>query len=166
MRSAFEATSARPDASTDDHRERLGRQHHAAAVAPGRSSGVSALPDGRPGRVDLGDGLVGLDLEREVEAAGGRELDQQVIEQRHARGDVRLRRCPGAMPARRSQLAALDVGAERAEPLVDALVAAVDLADVADARLAFGAERRDHHRHAGADVGALEALPDELRRAR
>ena len=52
-----------------------------------------------------------------------------------------------------------------AQPLVDALVAAVDLADVADLRGALGAERRDHHRHAGADVGARQPLAVELRRA-
>src|SRR5204863_3792938 len=37
---------------------------------------------------------------------------------------------------------------ERAQPLVDPLVAAVDLADVADRGRALGAEARDQHRHA------------------
>src|SRR5439155_26243279 len=52
---------------------------------------------------------------------------------------------------------ALDVRAELLEALVDPLVAAVDLTDVADLRLAIGAQRRDEHGHAGADVGALHA---------
>src|SRR4051812_30826218 len=60
---------------------------------------------------------------------------------------------------------ALDPRAERAQPLVDPLVAAVDLADVADLRLALGAERGDEHRHAGADVGALHALAAKPPRA-
>ena len=42
------------------------------------------------GCIDLGDRLVGLDLEREVEPAGGGELDEEVVEQRHPGGDVRL----------------------------------------------------------------------------
>ena len=43
-----------------------------------------------------------------------------------------------------------------AQALVDALVAAVDLADVADLADALGAPGGDEHRHAGADVGALQ----------
>src|SRR5688572_8154200 len=53
---------------------------------------------------------------------------------------------------------ALDARAELAQALVDALVAAVDLADVADLRASLGAQGRDEHRHAGADVGRLDAL--------
>src|SRR3954454_21149442 len=56
---------------------------------------------------------------------------------------------------------ALDPGAELAKALVDALVAAVDLADVADLGTALGAQRRDQHRHAGPDVGRLQSLPRE-----
>ena len=58
-------------------------------------------------------------------------------------------------------LAALDFGAEGAEALVDTLVAAVDLPDVPDRGAPVGAERCDHHGHAGADVRALEPLPHE-----
>ena len=47
---------------------------------------------------------------------------------------------------------ALDARAEGLKALVDALVAAVDLADVADLQAALGAEGRDEHGHAGADV--------------
>src|ERR671916_1171044 len=53
---------------------------------------------------------------------------------------------------------ALDARPERAQALVDPLVPAVDLADVVDLRLALRAQRRDQHRHAGTDVGALHAL--------
>src|SRR6185503_16080158 len=53
---------------------------------------------------------------------------------------------------------ALDARAELAQPVVDALVAAVDLTDVADLRDALGTEARDEHRHAGPDVRALHAL--------
>ena len=61
---------------------------------------------------------------------------------------------------------ALDARAEVAQALVDALVAAVDLADVADLRAPVGAQRGDQHRHAGADVGRLDALAAQPRRAR
>ena len=47
--------------------------------------------------------------------------------------------------------------AERAEALVDALVAALDLADVVDGALALGAQRGEQHRHAGADVRRFDA---------
>src|SRR4051794_12084499 len=46
-----------------------------------------------------------------------------------------------------------DARAERIQPLLDALVAAVDLMDVVDHALALRAERREQQRHAGADVG-------------
>src|SRR5947208_15910768 len=75
---------------------------------------------------------------------------------------------PRVWPAlRRDALSrhALDPRAQRAQPLVDPLVAAVDLADVADLRLALRAERRDEHGHAGADVGALHALAVKPARA-
>src|SRR5262249_20893773 len=61
----------------------------------------------------------------------------------------------------RLAVAALDLGAERAQPLLDALVAADDLADVADRRGALRAEARDQHRPARADIGALHSLPVE-----
>ena len=54
---------------------------------------------------------------------------------------------------------ALDVRAECAQALVDPLVALVDLVGVADRRRAFRAERGDHHRHAGTNVGARHRCP-------
>src|SRR2546430_1290975 len=60
---------------------------------------------------------------------------------------------------------ALDLRAERLKALVDALIAAVDLADAADLRLPARAEGGDEHRHAGADVGALHALAVKPARA-
>src|SRR3954462_7513639 len=57
----------------------------------------------------------------------------------------------------RLELDALDPRAEIPQAFVDALVAAVDLADVADLAAAAGGQRRDQHRHAGADVGRLDA---------
>src|SRR4030095_15059099 len=53
----------------------------------------------------------------------------------------------------------LDVGPQGPEALVDALVAAVDLAHIADDRLAVGGRGGEQQGHAGADVGRLEALP-------
>src|SRR5215510_9913417 len=53
--------------------------------------------------------------------------------------------------ARRFSLAA-DTRAEASETLVDALVAAVDLLDVADNRAAVRRQRRGDQRHPGADV--------------
>ena len=51
------------------------------------------------------------------------------------------------------------------KPLVDALVAAIDLADVPDRGRALGAERGDQHRHAGADVRARQTLAVETCRS-
>src|SRR5215203_1239017 len=53
---------------------------------------------------------------------------------------------------------ALDAGAQVAQALVDALVAAVDLADVADLAHPVRAQGGDEHGHAGADVGRLHPL--------
>src|SRR4051812_45863025 len=53
---------------------------------------------------------------------------------------------------------ALDARPEVAQPLVDALVAAVDLADVADLAAALRAQGGDEHRHARADVRRLQPL--------
>src|SRR6185369_5226591 len=47
-----------------------------------------------------------------------------------------------------------DARAEGIQPLLDALVAAVDLMNVVDHALPFCAERGEEQRHAGADVGA------------
>src|SRR5215207_4724981 len=60
---------------------------------------------------------------------------------------------------------ALDARAERAQALVDALVSAVDLADVVDLGLPLRAERGDQHRHAGPDVGGRHALAAQPARA-
>src|SRR5919112_5838036 len=60
---------------------------------------------------------------------------------------------------------ALDAGAERAQALVDALVPAVDLADVVDLGLALRAQRRDQHRHARPDVRRGDALAAQPARA-
>src|SRR5215217_2768340 len=57
---------------------------------------------------------------------------------------------------------AIDVGPEAAQPLVDALVAPVDLADVADDRFAVGGQGGQQQGHAGADVGGLQALAVQL----
>src|SRR4051794_20700941 len=58
---------------------------------------------------------------------------------------------------------ALDLRSQRAQPLVDALVAAVDLADVADLRHPVRAQRGDQHRHPGTDVGRLQPLAPQPR---
>src|SRR6185503_15202861 len=57
----------------------------------------------------------------------------------------------GQRSLRAAVLDALDVGAQRVQAFVDALVAALDLRDVVDGALALGAERRDQHRHTGTD---------------
>src|SRR5688500_3055318 len=59
----------------------------------------------------------------------------------------------------------LDVRAEGAEPLVNPLVAALDLPDVLDLALAGGAEGGEEHGHAGADVGRLDGGAAKLDRA-
>ena len=82
-----------------DHRERLDRDHHPVPVGPGSQQRRERLTDRGPGCIDLGHGLVRLDLEREVEAAGPGKLDQEMVEQRHPGRDVREAgsRCdPGA----------------------------------------------------------------------
>jgi len=47
--------------------------------------------------------------------------------------------------------------------MVDALVPAVDLADIADGRGPLGTQGCDEHRHARADVGTLEPLAVDRR---
>src|SRR5437763_5525868 len=61
-------------------------------------------------------------------------------------------------------LHALDLRAEGPEPFVDALVAALDLPDVVDDALAFGAERREQHRHAGPNGRRFDATAVQLAR--
>ena len=50
----------------------------------------------------------------------------------------------------------LDLRAERAEPLVDSLVTALDLPDIVNDAGPVGGERRQEHPHAGADVGRVD----------
>src|SRR5258708_14046452 len=67
------------------------------------------------------------------------------------------RRSNCATSADAAILHALDVGAQRAQPLIDALVAALDLPDVVDDALAVRAQGRQEHRHARANVRRLDA---------
>jgi hypothetical protein len=57
-----------------------------------------------------------------------------------------------------TKLDALDPGAERAQPLVDGLVATLDLTGVVDRARAFRTAGGQEHRHAGPDVGRLDGL--------
>src|SRR5439155_1665574 len=57
-----------------------------------------------------------------------------------------------------------NLGSQCPQPLVDALVAALDLADVVDRGLPLGGERRQQHRHAGADVGTFDHTTAQRRR--
>src|SRR5581483_5820061 len=59
----------------------------------------------------------------------------------------------------------VDLGAECAEALVDALVAAFDLADVVDGALPVRAESGKEHGHAGADVGRFDVAGTQPRRS-
>src|SRR3954470_17654519 len=100
-----------------------------------------------------------------------------MVEDGDARRDVRLAapvnvhaRARASLPGRRHAaptlaLDAFDLRAESAKPLVDALVALVDLVDGADRRRAVRAEAREQHRHPGADVRAFHALAAQLRGA-
>ena len=54
---------------------------------------------------------------------------------------------------------ALDLGAEGGQTFVDSFVSAPYLVGVADQALPSGAERRDQHRHSGANVGTLHPAP-------
>src|SRR5882757_9949106 len=46
-----------------------------------------------------------------------------------------------------------DLCAERVQPLLDPLIAALDLDGIVDGGGALGANRGQQHRHAGADIG-------------
>ena len=74
----------------DDERERLGCEHHAAAVCSTTQEWCECLAEGGPGGVDLGRRLPRVDLEREIEPPGGGELGEQVVEERYTRRDVGL----------------------------------------------------------------------------
>src|SRR5687768_5541427 len=67
---------------------------------------------------------------------------------------------------RAAVLDADDLGAQRVEALVDALVSALDLRHVVDDALAVGRQRRGEHGHPGADVGGLERRTAKPRGAR
>src|SRR3989441_659232 len=71
-----------------------------------------------------------------------------------------------AYPPIRLSFQSLDLRSQRPEPLIDPLVAALDLADVVDHRVPLGGERRQQHRHPRPDVGALDHLPAQRRRPR
>src|SRR5690242_19269389 len=60
-------------------------------------------------------------------------------------------------------LTPFDLRSQRPQALVDPLVAPLDLPHVADHRFAFGRQGREQHRHAGADVGALDLPAAQLR---
>src|SRR5713101_1523103 len=49
----------------------------------------------------------------------------------------------------------LDLGSHRPQPLIDPLVAPLDLADVVDHGMALGSQRREQHRHSSPDVRAV-----------
>src|SRR5450759_823481 len=55
-------------------------------------------------------------------------------------------------------------GTERVQALIDALVAALDLADVVDEARTFGAQCREQHCHSRADVRRLEERAAQARR--
>src|SRR2546430_2764817 len=82
---------------------------------------------------------------------------------------VSSRRGTAASPTRTSEIsaaAALNLCSQRHEPLVDPLVAALDLSDVLNDGVALRREGGEQHRHAGADIGTLDDLPAERRGAR
>ena len=100
------------------------------------SARSSRISSGRMSRVPGGIGWVMAALPR------------RALGRRRARSATRSMRAPSA-----------------AQPLVDPLVAAVDLADVADLRARPRRTGRDEHRHAGPDVRALHALAMKPARA-
>src|SRR5882672_10398876 len=63
------------------------------------------------------------------------------------------------MVRRRSRFPSLDLRSHRAQPLIDPLVAPLDLADVVDHGVAVGGQGREQHRHAGPDVRTLHHAP-------
>src|SRR5512147_3217854 len=78
-----------------------------------------------------------------------------------AREQVRTRpaiRRPAGWPRRSLSpiVDARDASAERVQTLVDALIAAFDLAGVVDRARALRAQRREEHRHPGTDVWRLD----------
>src|ERR1700691_811884 len=81
-----------------------------------------------------------------------------------ARGGIE-QKSNGALRVHRLCGDSLDASAKLAQTLVDALVAAVDLTDVADLATSLRAQRCEQHRHAGANVRRLHALTAQAARA-
>jgi hypothetical protein len=68
-----------------------------------------------------------------------------------------LRLClPAASRPRRLPIHPLDLGTQGPEPLIDALISALDLPHVVDGASALRGERRQQHGHAGPDVRRLD----------
>src|SRR5467141_2427472 len=57
----------------------------------------------------------------------------------------------------------LNLRPQCSQPVVDVLVAPLDLPDVLDHRIALRRECGQQHRHTGADVGTLDLLPAQRR---
>src|SRR5262245_24466922 len=64
----------------------------------------------------------------------------------------------GSFCARHIVSYSFDLSTERSQPLLNSLVATIDLANIIDDAASLRAERRDQQRHAGADIWAWQAL--------
>src|SRR5262249_31216892 len=136
-----------------------------------RSSPASASPSARPAAATSSAAAPGCtSSERSSDAYSASSEIRWSRTGRPVGIDDCRRPLPAARTRRRgvsgpSAVDAFNPSPERAQPLVDPLVAAVDLADVADRGRALGAQARDEHGHPRADVRALHALPVQLRGA-
>src|SRR4051812_22024990 len=87
---------------------------------------------------------------------------------RRTRGQLPTARQSTVTPPPSSSVAtlvdALHIRPEGAQPLVDSLVATLDLSDIVDRARSVGAERREQHRHAGANIRRVDRTAAELRR--
>src|SRR5258707_242978 len=83
------------------------------AVAKQRCESVT---DRRTGGIDLGNRLVGLDLEREIEATRGGELDEKVVEQGHPGRDIRQAGSRGEPGAAHSSPRSISAPSPRSRP--------------------------------------------------
>src|SRR6266851_1147827 len=82
---------------------------------------------------------------------------------------VSSRRGTAASPTGTSETsisASFNLSSERRQPRIDALVAALDLADVLNDRVSLSRERREQHRHARANIGTLHHLTPQWRWSR
>src|SRR4051794_32459749 len=87
-----------------------------------------------------------------------------MLECRMSRSRPRPPQMPRERDSRRASfLHALDLGTENPKAFVDALITALDLADVVDDALPPGAECGKEDGHAGADVGRLHVSAAKLR---